>query len=224
MKENLKKDFELYSRDYGVGTLGLGYHKNRIQNSLTPYILEEREMNMTQIDVFSRLMGERIIWIAGPITDSTSVVVQAQLMYLDSIGENDITIHVDTPGGSIKAGLSIVDLMEYINSDVRTINTGMAASMGSVLLGAGTVGKRLSLKSSKTMIHQSSSGIGGNIQDAEIEFTEWKKTNEELFKRLAGYCKKTAEQVKKDAQRDLWFDAEETLAYGLIDEVITKKR
>ena len=126
-------------------------------------------MRVTQMDIFSRLMRERLLWVAGPVNDNMSTIVQAQLMYLDSVESTDITMHIDSPGGSVKSGLSMVDVMDYIRCDIRTVNTGMAASMGSVLLGAGTKGKRSSLRFSRTMLHQSSGGYEGNIQDAEIE-------------------------------------------------------
>ena len=147
------KDFNLYARDQKVSGSQLDYYNKQIENSLTPYILEERQMNVTVMDVFSRLMMERIIWVAGPVNDNMSTIVQAQLMFLDSIDNNDITMHIDTPGGSVKSGLSMVDVMDYIDSDIQTINTGMAASMGSILLGAGTKGKRGSLRFSRTMLH-----------------------------------------------------------------------
>jgi len=217
-------EFGSYAKSKGISSLALDYHGQKIENSLTPYILEERQMNMTQIDVFSRLMMERIIWVAGVVNDSMSVVTQAQLMFLDSVDQNDITMHVDTPGGSVKSGLSMVDVMNYISSDIRTVNTGMAASMGSILLGAGTKGKRCSLKFSRTMLHQSSGGFQGNIQDAEIDMKEWVKTNDQLFELLGVYCGKSADQVKQDTSRDLWLTSEEALAYGIIDEIILKKR
>ena len=200
------------------------HYNKQVSDSLTPYVLEERQMNVTQMDVFSRLMMERIIWVAGEVNDNMSVVTQAQLMFLDSIDNNDITMHIDSPGGSVKSGLSMVDVMDYISSDIRTINTGMAASMGSVLLGAGTRGKRGSLRFSKTMLHQSSGGAGGNIQDARITFQEWEKVNNILFTLLGGYCGKDAEQVKKDASRDLWLDSDEALNYGIIDEIVKNKK
>ncbi len=218
------KDFGLYGKDYGISSLDLHRYNQRIENSLTPYILEERQMNVTVMDVFSRLMMERIIWVAGEVNDHMSVVTQAQLMFLDSLDNNDITMHIDSPGGSVKSGLSMVDVMDYIKSDIRTINTGMAASMGSVLLGAGTRGKRGSLRFSRTMLHQSSGGAGGNIQDARITFKEWEKINDTLFELLGGYCGKTAEQVKLDASRDLWLGAQEALDYGIIDEIIVLKK
>jgi ATP-dependent Clp protease protease subunit len=217
------KDFPLYARDKGVSGLNLHYYNQRVEDSLTPYILEERQLNVTAMDVFSRLMMERIIWVAGGVDDHMSTVVQAQLMFLDSLDNNDITMHIDSPGGSVKSGLSMVDVMDYITSDIRTINTGMAASMGSILLGAGTKGKRSSLRFSRTMLHQSSGGFRGNIQDAEIDMVEWKKLNDILFELLGGYCDKPAEQVKQDASRDLWLSADEALSYGIIDEIVTKK-
>jgi len=218
------KDFGLFAKDKGISSLNLHYHGQQIENSLTPYILEERSMNITIMDVFSRLMMERIIWVAGPVDDRMSTIVQAQLMFLDSLDYNDITMHIDSPGGSVKSGLSIVDVMDYIKSNIRTINTGMAASMGSVLLGAGTKGKRSSLRFSQTMLHQSSGGAGGNIQDARITFQEWEKVNNILFDLLGEYCGKPAEQVKNDASRDLWLSAQEALEYGIIDEIVKIKR
>jgi len=218
------KDFKLYAKDFGVNSSKLDYYNARIENSMTPYILEERQMNVTAMDVFSRLMMERIIWVAGEVNDHMSTVVQAQLMFLDSLDHNDITMHIDSPGGSVKSGLSMVDVMDYIKSDIRTINTGMAASMGSVLLGAGKKGKRGSLRFSRTMLHQSSGGAVGNIQDAEISMREWKKVNDILFELLGGYCGKDPEIVKNDASRDLWLSSTEALAYGIIDEIVGKRK
>ena len=215
--------FGLYAKDQGIGSLDLHRINQKIQNSMTPYVLEERQMNVTQMDVFSRLMLERIIWVAGEVNDQMSTIVQAQLMFLDSLDSTDITMHIDSPGGSVKSGLSMVDVMDYIGSDIRTINTGMAASMGSVLLGAGTKGKRGSLRFSRTMLHQSSGGAGGNIQDARITMIEWEKINNTLFELLGGYCGKDTETVKNDASRDLWLGSDEALAYGIIDEIVKKK-
>jgi ATP-dependent Clp protease protease subunit len=220
----MNRDFKLFAKDRGISGMNLHYYNQRIEDSMTPYILEERQLNVTAMDVFSRLMMERIIWVAGEVNDSMSTVVQAQLMFLDSIDNNDITMHIDSPGGSVKSGLSMVDVMDYINSDIRTVNTGMAASMGSILLGAGTKGKRCSLRFSRTMLHQSSGGFRGNIQDAEIDMVEWKKLNDILFELLGDYCGKSAEQVKTDASRDLWLSAEDALNYGIIDEIVRKKK
>ena len=222
---NYGNDFKNYfTKHLGKGSLQLDYFNQRIENSMTPYILEEREMRVTQMDIFSRLMRERLLWVAGPVDDNMSTVVQAQLMYLDSVNDLDITMHIDSPGGSVKSGLSMVDVMDYIKCDIRTINTGMAASMGSVLLGAGTKGKRSSLRFSRTMLHQSSGGFRGNIQDAKIDMIEWEKVNKILFELLGEYCGKPAEQVMEDASRDLWLSSQDALDYGIIDEIISSKK
>ncbi len=217
------KEFERFAKsEYNVSSNNLDLYNK--QASLTPYILEEREMRMTQMDIFSRLMVDRLLWVAGPVNDNMSTIVQAQLMFLSSTGAGDITMHIDSPGGSVKSGLSMVDVMEYIPVDIKTVNTGMAASMGSVLLGAGTKGKRSSLRHSQTMLHQSSGGFSGNIQDAEVDWKEWQKINDELFVLLGSYCGKTAKQVKEDATRDFWLNAEEAIKYGIIDEIIKPKK
>jgi ATP-dependent Clp protease protease subunit len=222
---NIGQDFKnYYTKHLGRGSLDLHFYENQIESSMTPYILEEREMRVTQMDIFSRLMRDRLLWVAGPVDDRMSIVVQAQLMFLDSSDKTDITMHIDSPGGSVKSGLSMVDVMEYISCDIRTVNTGMAASMGSVLLGAGTKGKRSSLRFSKTMLHQTSGGAGGNIQDARINMIEWEKTNKILFDLLGSYCGKTAEQVTLDATRDLWLSADDALEYGIIDEIVKTKK
>ena len=218
------KDFKKFAMsDYNLSSMNLHNFEKQVESSLTPYILEEREMRVTQMDIFSRLMRERLLWVAGGVDDRMSTVVQAQLMYLDSVDKMDITMHIDSPGGSVKSGLSIVDVMDYISCDIRTVNTGMAASMGSVLLGAGTKGKRSSLRFSKTMLHQTSGGAGGNIQDARINFVEWEKVNKILFELLGGYCGKDPKQVEMDANRDVWLDAQEAVDYGIIDEIVVPK-
>lgn len=217
-------EFQRYAKsEFNVSSMNLDYYQKQIQGSMTPYILEERELRAVQMDIFSRLMMERLLWVAGPVNDNMSTVVQAQLMFLDSVGKEDITMHIDSPGGSVKSGLSMVDVMDYINADIATVNTGMAASMGSVLLGAGTKGKRSSLRFSTTMLHQSSGGFSGNIQDAEIDWKEWQKVNKILFELLGSYCGKSADQVMKDASRDFWLDAEAAKKYGIIDKVIRSK-
>ena len=219
------KEFQnYYVKHIGKSSMDLYYESLKIQDSMTPYILEEREMRVTQMDIFSRLMRDRLLWVAGPVDDRMSTIVQAQLMFLDSSDKTDITMHIDSPGGSVKSGLSMVDVMQFINCDIRTVNTGMAASMGSVLLGAGTKGKRSSLRFSKTMLHQTSGGTGGNIQDARINFIEWEKTNKILFELLGEFCDKSPEQVTEDASRDFWLSAEEAVEYGIIDEVVKTKK
>jgi ATP-dependent Clp protease protease subunit len=220
---NYSNEFKKYAMsDHNISSSNMDYYTKQIHGSMTPYILEEREMRATQMDIFSRLMMDRLLWVAGPVNDNMSTVVQAQLMFLDTTSSEDITMHIDSPGGSVKSGLSMVDVMDYINADIRTINTGMAASMGSVLLGAGTKGKRASLRHSQTMLHQSSGGFSGNIQDAEIDMKNWLKLNDTLFALLGEYCDKKPEQVKKDASRDLWLDSKEALEYGIIDDIILK--
>tara|TARA_B100001769_G_C22109478_1_gene599863 strand:+ start:1261 stop:1971 length:711 start_codon:yes stop_codon:yes gene_type:complete len=232
--ENIS-NFDYYSefKDYAIkhlGVSGMQFHywqqlQNRIYSpsaSMTPYILEERELRVTQMDIFSRLMMDRILWVAGPVNDNMSTVVQAQLLFLDDMDKRDITMYIDSPGGSVKSGLSMIDVMNYSHSDIITINTGMAASMGSVLLGTGTKGKRFSLPHSKVMLHQVSSGAQGNIQDIRITIAEAEKYNKILFELLGKYCGKTAKQVKEDATRDLWLTATEAVDYGIIDEVVEK--
>jgi ATP-dependent Clp protease protease subunit len=222
---NIGQEFtSYYTKHLGKGSLDLHNYGNQIESSMTPYILEEREMRATQIDIFSRLLRDRILWVAGVVDDRMSTVVQAQLMFLDNTDKTDITMHIDSGGGSVKSGLSMVDVMNYIACDIRTVNTGMAASMGSVLLGAGTKGKRSSLRFSRTMLHQSSGGFRGNIQDAEIDMKEWSKINKTLFDLLGEYCNKPAKQVMKDASRDLWLDSQEALDYGIIDEIVKTKK
>ncbi len=218
-------EFRKYAQsEMGVSSLTMDYHAKQIEASMTPMILEERELRVTQMTVFDRLMMDRILWVAGPVNDRMSTIVQAQLMFLDSVEVKDITMHIDSPGGSVKSGLSMVDVMDYIKSDIATINTGMAASMGSVLLGAGTKGKRSSLRFSKVMLHQSSGGFIGNIQDAEINWKEWKEVNSILFDLLGDFCDKDPEQVKTDSQRDFWMSAQEAVDYGIIDEIVKGKR
>ena len=221
----MQNEFKKYAMsEHGVSSLKLHYYNQQVEASMTPYILEERELRVTQMDIFSRLMRDRILWVAGPVNDYMSTIVQAQLMFLDSVDGQDITMHIDSPGGSVKSGLSMVDVMDYINADIRTVNTGMAASMGSVLLGAGAKGKRSSLKHSTTMLHQSSGGFSGNIQDAEVDWAEWQKVNHELFVLLGKYCGKKPDQVKKDATRDFWLNAEEAVKYGIIDDIVKSKK
>lgn len=222
---SIKDEFGKYSMsEHGISSLNMMYYENMVESSLTPYILEERELRATQMDIFSRLMMDRLLWVSGVVNDKMSTIVQAQLMFLDSVDKKDITMHIDSPGGSVKSGLSMVDVMDYIKSDIITVNTGMAASMGSVLLGAGTKGKRYSLRFSKVMLHQSSGGFSGNIQDAKIDFVEWDKYNKILFDLLGSYCDKDPEQVKNDATRDFWLDSQEAVEYGIIDEVISTRK
>jgi len=176
------------------------------------------------MDIFSRNMMDRILWVVGVVNDNMSTVVNAQLMWLDQQDPTeDILMYIDSPGGSVKSGLSMVDVINYIDCDVSTVNIGMSASMGSILLGCGTKGKRASLPHSKVMLHQVSSGAQGNVNDMQISLNEAMKYNDELFRLLGDYTDKKPAQVKKDATRDFWLGSEEALKYGIIDEVITKK-
>lgn len=218
------KDFKKYALSEGLSSMNLHYYEKQIEGSMTPYILEEREMRVTQMDIFSRLMRDRILWVAGVVNDNMSTVVQAQLMYLDSVEKRDITMHIDSPGGSVKSGLSMVDVMRYIKSDVATINTGMAASMGSILLSSGTKGKRSSLNFSKVMIHQVSSGAQGHVEDNRISQMESEKYNYVLFKMLAENSGKTFDEVLSSARRDHWLNSQEALDFGFIDEIIVSDK
>jgi ATP-dependent Clp protease protease subunit len=221
-EQNLGTDFRKYLLSNGISSSSQHYY----ECSLTPYILEEREMRMTQMDIFSRMMKDRTLWVAHEVNDQMSTIVQAQLLYLDSVdNKKDITMHVDTPGGSVKSGLSIFDVMNYVTCDIATINTGMAASMGSVLLSSGTKGKRSTLNFSKVMIHQVSSGTRGHIEDNRINQIESEKYNYGLFKIIAENCNKTFDEVIEYARRDKWFNSQEAKDFGLVDEIlITNKK
>jgi len=221
---DLKKEFKKFALSEGISSMNMNYYENNLENSLTPYILEEREMRVTQMDVFSRLLRDRIIWVSGVVNQHMCDVTQAQLMFLDSIEKRDITMHINSPGGSVLHGLGMVDVMRYINSDVATINTGMAASMGSILLSSGTKGKRSSLNFSKVMIHQVSSGSQGHVEDNRISQMESEKYNYILFKMLAENSGRSFEEVLESARRDKWLNSQEALDFGFIDEVITSDK
>ncbi len=221
---DLGKDFKKYALSEGISSLNLDYFKNElVTNNMTPYILEERSLNVTQMDVFSRLMRDRILWVSGMVNDNMANIVQAQMMYLDSIDKKDIKMHINTGGGSVLAGLGMIDVMRYIGSDVETINTGMAASMGAMLLSSGTKGKRASLNFSKTMIHQVSSGAQGTVMDNRISHMESEKYNFLLFKMIAENTDKDVYEVLETANRDKWFNSKEALDFGLIDEIVIKE-
>jgi ATP-dependent Clp protease protease subunit len=216
-----QSDFKKWALSEGISSSNLDYHQKLIENSLTPYILEEREMRVTQMDVFSRLMRDRIIWVSGAVNQQMCDIIQAQLMYLDSVEKKDITMHINSPGGSVLHGLGIIDVMNYVKSDIITVNTGMAASMGSVLLSSGTRGKRSSLLYSKVMTHQVSHGTQGNVQDTRINQLEAEKYNFILFKILGENCGKSYQEVIEWSRRDRWYNSDEALEFGLIDEVIS---
>ena len=213
---NYGKDFKKFALSQGISSTSL----DAFENSMTPYILEEREMRVTQMDIFSRLMRDRILWVSGPVNQQMSDIVQAQLLYLDSNEKRDITLYINSPGGSVLCGLGIVDLMNYIQSDVATVNIGMCASMASILLSSGTKGKRSSLVYSKVMIHQVSSGSSGHIEDNRISQMESEKYNYILFKILAQNTGKKFDEVLEGARRDHWLNSDESLKFGLIDEII----
>jgi ATP-dependent Clp protease protease subunit len=213
---DLGKEFKKYALSEGISSLNL----DRFENSMTPYILEEREMRVTQMDVFSRLLRDRIIWVSGGVNQHMSDIVQAQLLFLDSVEKKDISLYINSPGGSVLCGLGIVDLMNYISSDVATINIGMCASMASILLSSGAKGKRSSLIYSKVMIHQVSSGSSGHIEDNRISQMEAEKYNYLLFKMLSKNTGRTFDEVLEGARRDHWLNSDEALKFGLIDEVI----
>ncbi len=221
---NLYNEFKNYAiKDKGISSLNLNYWEQH-KNSLTPYILEEREMRATQMDIFSRMLLDRIIHIYGEVNDNMMAISQAQLLFLDNLEKSDIKLHISSPGGSVLSGLGMVDVMNYISSDVVTINMGLAASMGSILLSSGTKGKRCSLKHSRVMIHQVSAANKGTLLDMAISFKETEKYNDRLFEILAENTGKTKEQILQDANRDFWLNSEESLEYGVIDEIIVKKK
>ena len=194
------------------------------QGYLNPYILEEIHLNLTQLDVFSGLMMDRIIFLGTQIDDYTANTLQAQLLYLDSADPGkDISIYINSPGGSVHAGLGIYDTMQFISSDVATICTGMAASMASVLLVAGTAGKRSALKHSRVMIHQPMGGAQGQASDIEITAREIMKLKKELYTVIAEHSHTDFDKVWADSDRDYWMTAEEAKAYGMVDEVLIKK-
>lgn len=193
-------------------------------NYISPSILEERQLNVTQMDVFSRLMMDRIIFLGTEINDYTANVIQAQLLYLDSAdSDKDIHIYLNTPGGSVYAGLGIYDTMQFVRSRVATICTGMAASMGAVLLVAGEKGMRAALPHSRVMIHQPLGGIQGQASDIEITAKEILKLKDELYQIISDHSGQTMERIRQDADRDYWMKANEALEYGMIDKVYEKK-
>ena len=211
------KEFRKFAKSEGIKSIVL----DQFENGLTPYILEERELRATQMDIFSRLILDRIVWVSGTVNQHMSDIVQAQLLFLDSVDKKkDITLYINSPGGSVLCGLGIVDLMNYVSPDIVTTNVGMCASMGSVLLSAGTKGKRSSLIYSKVMTHQVSHGTQGNVQDTRINQMEAEKYNYVLFKMIAENCGKSFEEVLEFSRRDRWYNSDEALAFGLVDEVI----
>ncbi len=217
-------DFLKFAVDKGMNSMHVEKAMNASASYISPSILEERQLNVTQMDVFSRLMMDRIIFLGTEVNDYTANVIQAQLLYLDSVdSERDINIYLNTPGGSVYAGLGIYDTMQFIGSRVATICTGMAASMGAVLLVAGEKGMRAALPHSRVMIHQPLGGIQGQASDIEITAREILKLKDELYQIISDHSGQTVEKIRQDADRDYWMTANEALEYGMIDKVYTKK-
>ena len=219
-------EFEKFAMGHcGISSLRLHDYKAIHSAYINPMILEERALNVTQLDVFSRLMMERILFLGAPINDDVANIIQAQLLVLESADPTkDIQIYVNSPGGSVSAGLGIYDTMQLITSDVATICTGMAASMGAVLLTAGAAGKRSALPHSRVMIHQPLGGAQGQASDIEITAREIAKTKRELYEILSQHSGVAIDKIEKDADRDYWLTAQEAKEYGLIDIVQTKRK
>jgi ATP-dependent Clp protease protease subunit len=214
-------EFKKYATKHqGISSMHMEHY---IESSLTPYIIEERQMNMTQMDVFSRLMMDRIIFLGTGINDQMANIINAQLLFLESVDpKKDIQIYMNSPGGSVYAGLGIYDTMQYIAPDVATICTGMAASMGAVLLCAGAEGKRSALKHSRVMIHQPLGGAQGQASDIEITAREIGKLKKELYDIIAHHSKQDYDKVHQDSDRDYWMTASEAKEYGMVDEVLLR--
>ena len=219
-------DFRKYATKHlGMNGLALDKYVDITSSYISPTIIEERQLNVAQMDVFSRLMMDRIIFLGTQVDDYTANVIQAQLLYLDSADPGkDISIYLNTPGGSVYAGLGIYDTMQYISSDVSTICTGMAASMGAVLLVAGATGKRFALQHSRVMIHQPMGGAQGQASDIEITAREIQKLKKELYTIIADHSGRPYEQIEKDSDRDYWMTAAEAKEYGMIDEVLVRAK
>lgn len=219
-------EFQKYAvKHIGVNSMTLHRYKTATNAYISPTIIEERQLNIASMDVFSRLMVDRIIFLGTVIDDDVANILQAQLLYLDSSNPGkDIQIYLNTPGGSVQAGLGIYDTMQWINSDVATTCTGMAASMGAVIMTAGTKGKRSALRHSRLMIHQPHGEMQGQSVDMEIAIKEMIKSRQELYSILAEHTGKTYETIEKDSDRDNWMTAQEAKEYGLLDEVLVRQK
>ncbi len=221
----MENEFEKYARGHlGISSLNLYRYRSAFDDYINPTIIEERKLNVAQMDVFSRLMMDRIIFLGVPIYDDVANIIQAQLLFLDSSDSSDIQLYINSPGGSVSSGLGIYDTMQLIRSDVSTINTAMCASMASVLLCAGAKGKRFALPHSKTMIHQPLGGAQGQASDIEIAAKEISKTKNELYKILSEHTGQTIKKITSDGDRDYWMTSQEALDYGMIDEILVKKK
>ena len=217
-------EFKKYATKHlGINSLTLDGYTSKFNNSMTPYIIEERSLNVAQMDVFSRLMMDRIIFLGSAIDDYVANIIQAQLLFLQNLDNKDIQIYINSPGGVIYAGLGIYDTMQYINSDVATICTGIAASMSAVLLCAGAKGKRSALKHSRVMIHQPMGGTEGQASDIEITAREILKLKTELYEIIAEHSNNDVKKVAADSDRDYWMTATEAKNYGMIDEILIRE-
>jgi ATP-dependent Clp protease, protease subunit len=221
-----KNEFEKYAvKHKGISSASLHSYASVYNDYISPTIIEERQLNVAQMDVFSRLMMDRIIFLGTGINEYVSNIIQAQLLFLQSVdAKKDIQIYLNSPGGSVYAGLGIYDTMQFIEPDVATICTGMAASMGAVLMCAGAKGKRSALKHARVMIHQPMGGAQGQASDIEITAREIQKLKKELYDIIAEHSGKDYETVWKDSDRDYWMTAEEAREYGMVDEVLAKKK
>jgi len=219
-------EFEKYARlHHGVSSLSMHRFQSINGAYINPTIIEERQLNIAAMDVFSRLMMDRIIFLGVPINDDVANIIQAQLLYLDSVDSKaDIQLYINSPGGSVYAGLGIYDTMQLVNSEVATICTGMAASMSAILLTAGATGKRSALPHSRVMIHQPMGGAEGQAIDIEITAREIVKIKKELYEIISLHSGKPLEVIEKDADRDYWMTAVEAKAYGMIDEILIKSK
>ena len=219
-------EFEKYARLHcGISSLSLHDFQSVAEGYVSPTIIEERQLNVATMDVFSRLMMDRIIFLGAPIYDDAANIIQAQLLFLETTDpDKDIQLYINSPGGSVTAGLGIYDTMQLVSPDVATICTGLAASMGAVLLTAGAAGKRSALPHARVMIHQPLGGAQGQASDIEITAREIAKTKRELYEILAHHSGASIKKIEKDADRDYWLTAEEAKTYGLIDEVFTKRQ
>lgn len=217
-------EFRKYAiKHKGISSLTMDRYTSIYSNYISPTIIEERQLNVASMDVFSRLMMDRIIFLGLPIDDYVANIIQAQLLYLDSSDPGkDIQVYFNSPGGSVHAGLGIYDTMQYISADVATICTGMAASMGAVLLAAGAKGKRSALKHARIMIHQPMGGAQGQAADIEITAREIQKLKRELYEIIADHSGNSYEKIESDSDRDYWMTAEEAKKYGMIDEVLER--
>lgn len=222
----MKNDFRDFAvKHMGFNGLAVDDYMRITSSYISPTIIEERQLNVAQMDVFSRLMMDRIIFLGTQIDDYTANVIQAQLLYLDSSDPGkDISIYINSPGGSVYAGLGIYDTMQYISSDVKTICTGMAASMAAVLLVAGEKGKRFALNHSRVMIHQPMGGAQGQASDIEITAREIQKLKKELYAIISNHSGVPFEKVEKDSDRDYWMTSAEAKAYGMIDDVLIREK